>query len=578
MMNALPYSTIWAIDFEFGSAAGDRPTPRCMVARELISNRLVRAWQDDLLAMSGPPFALDETTLIVAYYASAEMSCFLALGWPMPVRVLDLYAEFAAMTSGIGAPHGRSLVGAMTTFGLAAIDTVEKETMRTLALRGGDYTPEERRQLLDYCQTDVDALAALLPRMLPRVDLPRALLRGRYMVAAARMEWAGVPIDVEMLQRIRNDWGTIKSQLIAEIDVDYGVYEGQTFKIERWANFLRANNIAWPLLESGNPDLSDDTFREMSRINPIVSPIRELRSSLSQLRLNELAVGKDGRNRTLLSAFASKTGRNQPSNSKFIFGPSVWLRGLIQPLPGKALAYVDYEQQEFGIAAALSGDPAMKLAYTSGDSYLAFAKQAGAVPPVATKQSHRVERERFKVCALSSLYGIGASGLGRRLGESEARGRRLLDLHHQTYRRYWEWSESMVNLAVLTGKLQTTFGWPVHVGQETKTTTLRNFRVQGDGAEILRLACCMVTEAGVIVCAPVHDALLIEADNTAIDEVTRKTQDLMEEASRIVLDGFTIRTEAKIVCYPERYMDDRGKRMWDKVTGLLTQLHPSCPP
>ena len=80
------------------------------------------------------------------------------------------------------------------------------------------------------------------------------------------------------------------------------------------------------------------------------------------------------------SAFRSRTGRNQPSNSKFIFGPSVWLRGLIKPPPGHGVAYVDWRQQEFGIAAALSGDAAMQAAYLSGDPYLAFAKQAGAVP------------------------------------------------------------------------------------------------------------------------------------------------------------------------------------------------------
>ena len=50
--------------------------------------------------------------------------------------------------------------------------------------------------ILDYCESDVVALARLLPRMLPHIDLPRALLRGRYMAAAAAMEHAGVPIDV----------------------------------------------------------------------------------------------------------------------------------------------------------------------------------------------------------------------------------------------------------------------------------------------------------------------------------------------------------------------------------------------
>ena len=67
----------------------------------------------------------------------------------------------------------------------------------------------------------------------------------------------------------------------------------------------------------------------MGRSYPQIASIRELRVSLSQLRLRDLAVGRDGRNRCLLSAFSSRTGRNQPSNSRYIFGPAVWIRGLI---------------------------------------------------------------------------------------------------------------------------------------------------------------------------------------------------------------------------------------------------------
>ena len=68
---------------------------------------------------------------------------------------------------------------------------------------------------------------------------------------------------------------------------------------------------------------------------PQVGPVRELRHALGQLRLSELAVGPDGRNRCLLGAFGSKTGRNQPSNSAVRFGPSCWLRSLIRPGPGE---------------------------------------------------------------------------------------------------------------------------------------------------------------------------------------------------------------------------------------------------
>jgi hypothetical protein len=194
------------------------------------------------------------------------------------------------------------------------------------------------------------------------------------MVAAARVERHGVPIDTATLGHLKHHWSDIQDQLIAEIDTNYGVFEGRTFKADRFAAWLVLNKIPWPRLDSGRLDLSDDTFREMARAYAAVAPLHELRGALSKMRLSDLAVGRDGRNRTMLSAFRARTGRNQPSNTKFIFGPSVWLRGLIQPPSGYGIAYIDWAQQEFGIAAALSGDPLMMDAYQSGDPYLAFAK------------------------------------------------------------------------------------------------------------------------------------------------------------------------------------------------------------
>jgi DNA polymerase-1 len=178
----------------------------------------------------------------------------------------------------------------------------------------------------------------------------------------------------------------IQGQLIAEIDADYQVYEGRTFKLEKFKAWLKREGIPWPELESGALDLSRDAFKECARSHPKVAPLRELRTALSEMRLNDLAVGADARNRTILSAFRARTGRNQPSNTKFIFGPSVWLRSVIQPPEGYGIAYCDWSQQEFGIAAALSGDENMLDAYFSGDPYLAFAKQAGAVPQDAPQK------------------------------------------------------------------------------------------------------------------------------------------------------------------------------------------------
>jgi hypothetical protein len=303
-----------------------------------------------------------------------------------------------------------------------------------------------------------------------------------------------------------------------------------------------------------------------------VGPIRELRHTLSQMRLNELAVGPDGRNRALLSAFRSRTGRNQPSNSRFVFGPSAWLRSLIRPGPGRAVAYVDWSQQELGIAAALSRDPHMMEAYRSGDFYLTFAKMAGAVPADATKATHGRERDRFKTVALGVLYGLSAEGLARKLGEPPCRGRELLDLHRRTFRQFWSWSDGVETAAMLSGELRTVFGWTLHVGPDANPRSLRNFPMQGNGAEMMRLAACLATESGLMVCAPVHDAFLIEAPAARIEADTAAMQAAMREASELVLPGFPLKTDAKIVRHPDRFTHPRGERLWAVVAGLLAEL------
>ncbi len=584
ILDRLPFAEIWVVDFEFEAPDGERPRPICLVAKELRSDRLIRLWRDGLQRLPTPPYPTNAKSLFVAYYASAELNCHLALGWGMPERILDAYAEFRACTNGNQTIAGAGLLGALAAHGLDTMAATEKEDMRQLALRGGPFSVKERISLLDYCQSDVDALAKLLPAMLPEIldrtsssdlSLGHALLRGRYMAAAARMEWTGIPIDRVTLGRLKASWEGIKSQLITTIDQDFGVFEEESFRSARFADYLSSAGIAWPRTPSGALDLKDDTFREMARAYPQIAPLRELRHALSQLRLNDLAVGSDGRNRTLLSAFRARTGRNQPSNKRFIFGTSVWLRGLIKPPQGYGLAYVDYSSQEIGIAAALSGDEALIEAYNSGDVYLGFAKQAGLAPPDATRQSHAAIRDRCKAIVLGTNYGMGAGSLAARIGQPAIVARDLLTRHHQTYPRFWQWSQAAVDEAMVLGRISTVFGWPIHVGSTVNPRSLMNFPMQANGAEMLRLACCLATEAGLEICAPIHDAILLAAPLDDLEDHCAKLRGFMVEASRIVLDGFKLRTDAKLVRFPDRYMDDRGEVMWNKVMALLDDLDPS---
>ena len=459
--------------------------------------------------------------------------------------------------------------------------------MRARILRGGPWLPGEPQAILSYCQTDVESLGMLLSIMLPQIDLPRALYRGRYMSAVAAMEFHGVPINTQRLGQLIASWDLIQDRLIARIDAGYGVYEGRTFKLHRFEQYLIRNGIPWPKLSSGQLDLQDSTFREMSRIYPILAPLRELRYTLSQLRLRDLAVGSDGRNRCLLSPFSSRTGRNQPSNSRFVFGPSTWLRNLIEPPPGCGLAYVDFEQQEFGIAAALSGDMAMQSAYRSGDPYLEFARQAGAVPSDATKTSHPAERELFKLCALGVLYGMEAKSLAGRIGRPEFEARILLQHNKDIYRRFWTWLDSVTDHTILSGQQQTVFGWTHRVpipwlstkknrkrdvkkdNESFNPRSLRNFWMQANGAEMLRLGCCLGVEQELEVCAPIHDAILICSPLDRLEADVERMRAAMAEASRVVLNGFEVRTEAKLVRFPDHYSDPRGERMWQEILSLL---------
>ena len=162
--------------------------------------------------------------------------------------------------------------------------------------------------------------------------------------------------------------------------------------------------------------------------------------------------------------------------------------------------------------------------------------------------------------------------LACRLGTSPVEARDLLAMLRRTWPTFWRWSEAAVDHAMLHGHLDTVFGWRLHVGADANPRSLRNFPCQANGAEMLRLACCLATERGVDVCAPVHDAVLIEADRDRIDEAVRTTRAAMAEASVRCWAASSSRTEAKVILWPKRYADRRGAVMWRRVLGILDGL------
>jgi hypothetical protein len=166
---------------------------------------------------------------------------------------------------------------------------------------------------------------------------------------------------------------------------------------------------------------------------------------------------------------------------------------------------------------------------------------------------------------------LEAEGLARRIAQPTIRAREILRLHHETYPVFWEWSQAQLDRAMLYCSLQTVFGWPIRVVAGANPRSLRNFPMQGNGSEMLRLACCLATERGIEVCCPVHDALLILAPLDQLEADIATAREAMREASRLVLKNFELTTGTTTVEYPNRYADKRGAEMWNKVMAILAR-------
>ena len=151
---------------------------------------------------------------------------------------------------------------------------------------------------------------------------------------------------------------------------------------------------------------------------PFIGPLRELQVFTVETRLNDLKIGNDGRDRTLLWAFGTKTARNAPSASAYVFGPAKWTRLNIAPPPGRVLIHRDYCQQEVRIAAVLSGDTELLAACKIGRRLSRHRPAARVSRRQHVRAEMKAVRTLFKTVVLGIQYGLGAKSLAIRTGIS----------------------------------------------------------------------------------------------------------------------------------------------------------------
>lgn len=570
----MKFREIWSCDFEYQRPDDNRDPPAvvCMVAREFHSRQEIRIFREGLGRLRAPPFPIDKSSCLVAYAAAAEGSCFAALGWPMPANVVDLYAERLLHINGKRRrPHDSSLLATLEHYGLPARSGEHKDAMRTKIIAQSDWSADERRDILDYCAEDVEDNERLLLAMDRggHIDWTRALWRGAYMFATAYVEHNGIPIDAELYGRMQEQREALRHRLIEQVDREYGVYVGDSFNRKQFARWLTANRIPWPRLASGALALDQDTFKSQVGAYPVLAPLRQLTLTLAQMRTTGLTVGSDSRNRFWMRPLLSKTGRNQPSSSANILGCPSWMRGLITPPAGTALALIDWSAQEIAIAAGRSRDPAMCAAYETGDVHMAAAIAAGLAPTGATKETHPAARERIKCVSLGTNYGISPRGISAALGVSRSEGQALLDAHRASFPTFWRWLVRTVDDAMLTNTMTAPMGWRMSIAGEPNPRALQNWMMQATGAEMMRCAVVKLVRAGFQVCATAHDALLILVPAEQAQADIRTARSIMERVSLSFTRGLRVRTDAKVLMPGDRLIEGRGRPIWDMVCQSL---------
>ena len=440
------------------------------------------------------------------------------------------------------------------------------------------YTEDQWHEIEDYNRQDVLLAIPLLEALAPTIDLPAALFRGRSAAPVADMEARGIPIATGKLASLQEQWTALRMFYIRRDDA-FGLYDSNgTFKEEQFEGLVRARGWSWPRTATGKLELNGRTIGKRIKQYPELRPIQRLRDHIAELRLGRFlnTVGADGNSRCPIMPFWTRSGRNQPQGRDRVYLLSLpsWIHGLIAPPLGWGLAALDWAAQEIGLAAGLSGDPALIADFQSGDVHMRFAIRAGLAPAGATKHSHAAVRAAVKPISLGVNYGMSKYGAAAASGKSLLWAAEMLAAHRHAYPMFAQWQHDVVTQALFEERIVSVLGWPMAVHADTKRRTLLNYPEQAGGADCMRVAAIAAFEAGIQIVAVAHDAFWIAAPLSDLDDAIATMAELMTRAGRAV-SGIDIPVEiAAVVRWPQclgdvRRSDAKGQAMWNEVVGLL---------
>ncbi|MGR6860311.1 DNA polymerase I [Aliivibrio salmonicida] len=218
-------------------------------------------------------------------------------------------------------------------------------------------------------------------------------------------------------------------------------------------------------------------------------------------------------------------------------------QAFVAPHGWKILA-VDYSQIELRIMAHLSQDKALLEAFSAGKDI--HSATAAEVKGVSIEDVTSEDRRRAKAINFGLIYGMSAFGLAKQIGISRGEAQDYMNVYFERYPGVMQYMEETRLLATEQGYVETLYGRRLHLPEINARNAIRrkaaeraaiNAPMQGTAADIIKKAMILVDNwieaegnGRVNLLMQVHDELVFEVQEDALEEVTQKVTALMEGA------------------------------------------------
>jgi DNA polymerase-1 len=374
-----------------------------------------------------------------------------------------------------------------------------------------------------------------------------------------RMERTGVLVDRELLRRQSTELAArmleLQSQAHAEAGAPFNVDSPKQLQE------ILFGKLAIPVIRktpTGQPSTAEDVLEELAASYALPRLILEYRGvaklkSTYTDKLPEQIDPHTGRIHTSYHQAVAATGRLSSTDPNLQNIPIRTPEGrrirqaFVAP-PGCSLIAADYSQIELRIMAHLSGDKGLLDAFAEDrDVHQATAAEVFGLPLDAVTPE---QRRSAKAINFGLIYGMSAFGLARQLGIGRTEAQKYVELYFERYPGVKRYMDETKQQARAAGFVETIFGRRLYLPDiQSRNQALRQYAersainapMQGSAADIIKRAMIEVDAwlqtsglpARLIM--QVHDELILEAADSAVDTVASHLGRLMSRAAELAV-------------------------------------------